>query len=944
MKKWCLLIAMAVGLGATTQAATVNWSAGIDHGFSLENGSELPVGSLVRLGWFRDPTSGMPLTDSQIQALKTSTADLNLAFVEVGATTIGSGFTPVLPGHFSAVSPVANGLNMAGKQMFIWVLNAATVSEADEQAILYWSISNTAANPDGTADSPGLRWRFPEGEAFPGSTTIDVTDLTVGTGSLGAGARLLVGRYPNGTSSASGAANFGLENLYQPPIVSTQTVLAGGSVGVVYRQELAAIEGMPSFTWDVIGGELPNGLVMSSAGVITGRPTFAGVFTFIGRARDLVGSSVSREFRITIGSVPLLISDGANLPDAGLNNQYALNLQAEGGTAPYTWSLQSGVLPNGMTLSDEGLLAGTPTESGVFSFLAKCVDAGGLEATRTFQLQVLSLAIVTPSALPNGIVRIPYQLAMTAVGGRPPYTWSLVGGALPTSALPGTVLEPTGILTFTPTAEAISIFTLEVRDSNNVVVTREFTLEALRVGVVPTINAPVFPEATVGAHFTFQLSGSYNAVRFSAVGLPRGLVLNPLTGVISGRPVGLGVYPVTVRAANSAGRSRAVVANLAVRGLIGAKYIGSIAHNTAVNGNIGGRLDLTTTRVGSYSLKLTHGGAVKIYKGRIEIDEDGKTVVRVARGTTLVVLTVEGDLVSGKITEGGLVSSSAAVYGWRSIWNETTNPAISRRGYYSIGIDILSVPLAENRPLPEGTGYAYFDVKRNGTLTVRGKAADGSTLITPGFIGPSGEILVHTALYSRRGSVTGRLQLTTPTDGDLFENTVEGALTWIKPVVRSRTYPDGFGPLTLSAYGKYLARAGKGWIVSGLPEANQPAQLNFAGGGIEDSATNPSIGFTFTDRWRVIVPLRGGVDNPGRTLLRMPFVPVSRSGANGLVSGTFQLTDGTRKRTAKYQGIVVRGEDEATKAYGYFMLPQLPIGNERPSLTPILSGQVTISQ
>jgi hypothetical protein len=946
-----LLFIMGLALSTSAQAATINWAAGIHHGFSLQNGNELPTGCLVRIGWFRDPSTGLQLTDEQIESFKTSTSDLDLRFVEAGRSTIGSGFVPSIASHFSAVATLPEsglGVSLVGKQMYLWILNAPTLGGATEQAILYWNIANTVTNPDGTSDTPGTRWRFPEQEAFPGSTTIDLTDLTTGTGSLAAGARLLVGTYPTGTSASSGFANFGLANLYQPPVVDTSTVLAGGSVGVPYKQELSVIEGTPSYVWDITGGELPAGLFMNEEGVISGSPIFAGVFTFIGRARDLVANTVSREFSLTIASIPLAITSPP-LPDAGKDAQYALNLIAEGGTAPYEWSLDSGALPDGITLTSGGLLAGTPTGSGVASFVVKCEDAGALMSTRAFTLNVQALAITTGAKLKNGILGVPYTLPLTVIGGKPPYTWSLVGGALPSGQPPGDVLNPAGSLNFTPSVEEVSMFTLQVQDSDGSTANRSFTLEVLRNRIKPTADTPVFGVVTVGSTFSHMLSGLNAPTKFIATGLPLGLVLNAKTGEIRGRAEIAGLFPVSVKVANAAGTSPAVSANLLVEpmpaGAIGT-YIGSIAHNIRVNGNLGGRLDLTTTKRGSYSLKLTQGGKAKSYSGWLESDAERNPIVQLGFGTTELHLALDADhdTLTGRITETAGGRSDAAVAGWRSIWNESTKPATQYIGFYSMGIDLASVPLAETRPVPDGTGYAYAEVQRNGKLRVSGKTADGKVILSPGFVGPNGEVLVHQPLYSKLGSMTGRLRLVADEGGGFSENTLVGTLTWIKPAALGRTYANGFGPLTMLVFGKYLARYQKGWKVSGLPEANLAATLNFAGGGVEVSSTDPNVEFSLTDGQKALVPTPGGPDNPGRTVLVIPFVNRTGVGVNGLFSGTFRLVDGTRARTVRFQGMIIRGPDGTTKAYGYFMLPQIPNVGETVTTSPILSGQVTITQ
>jgi hypothetical protein len=73
-------------------------------------------------------------------------------------------------------------------------------------------------------------------------------------------------------------------------------------------------------------------------------------------------------------TIPLAVST-ATLPKGVMSVPYSQSLHASGGRAPYTWSLQSGSLPPGLTLSSSGLISGTPTQAGAFNFSVHVVDS-----------------------------------------------------------------------------------------------------------------------------------------------------------------------------------------------------------------------------------------------------------------------------------------------------------------------------------------------------------------------------------------------------------------------------------------------------------------------------------------------------------------------------------------------------------------------------------------
>ena len=76
------------------------------------------------------------------------------------------------------------------------------------------------------------------------------------------------------------------------------------------------------------------------------------------------------------------------LPPAELNTPYMATLEAIGGTPPYTWSIASGSLPPGLSLSSDGTITGTPTATGTFTFSLEVVDSLGASARVTQSLEV----------------------------------------------------------------------------------------------------------------------------------------------------------------------------------------------------------------------------------------------------------------------------------------------------------------------------------------------------------------------------------------------------------------------------------------------------------------------------------------------------------------------------------------------------------------------------
>jgi uncharacterized protein (TIGR03437 family) len=100
------------------------------------------------------------------------------------------------------------------------------------------------------------------------------------------------------------ATDVALVTAVLPPTITTSTLLALGSVGVTYSQTLSASGGSPPYNWSLASGALPNGLILSASGVITGTPIEQGSSTFVVRVTDSALVSAVQTFSLTVGAAP----------------------------------------------------------------------------------------------------------------------------------------------------------------------------------------------------------------------------------------------------------------------------------------------------------------------------------------------------------------------------------------------------------------------------------------------------------------------------------------------------------------------------------------------------------------------------------------------------------------------------------------------------------------
>lgn len=225
-----------------------------------------------------------------------------------------------------------------------------------------------------------------------------------------------------------------------------------------------------------------------------------------------------------------------SVPYGVVTRAYSFQLQASGGQTQYIWSIISGALPPGLSLSTNGVISGTPGTNGIFNFTVRVTDAVSAMADSNLSIAIYFPAqITTAPTLPVFVEGVVYCLHLQASGGLAPYNWSEFNGSgngLP----PGLVLNPSGLLSGTPLSSLASYqFTLHITDSASP------SQVAQRVCAI--FNGTLFvapfslPNGTVDGNYNAQLTASGGQAPYTWSVLSGTLppVLNLSTnGVISG--------------------------------------------------------------------------------------------------------------------------------------------------------------------------------------------------------------------------------------------------------------------------------------------------------------------------------------------------------------------------------------------------------------------------
>jgi hypothetical protein len=343
-----------------------------------------------------------------------------------------------------------------------------------------------------------------------------------------------------------------------PDLTLSPATLPDAKACVEIQQPITAIGGSGSYNYT--SDDLPIELMLipvngKPSTILTGSVTIPGNYTFTVTAEDTATHCiVHRTYTLKVLCSVMVLPE--TLPPATTCASYCKTFTASCGTPPYTFSFSflSGAPPAGLVPSPDGMLCGIPTTPGTDTVTVTATDARGCTGSRTYTFTAACHIAISPPALPNGSVNVPYSQQLTASCGTQPYTFTKVSGSFPPGFPAFALPSSGGLLSGTPTAAGVYRFRIMATDSNGCSGTMDYTLFICP----PTILPPTLPTGTVGTRYNQPItaidgSGSYT-FSVPANALPPGLRLCPpnratrLPAVISGTPTTSGSFTFTVTA------------------------------------------------------------------------------------------------------------------------------------------------------------------------------------------------------------------------------------------------------------------------------------------------------------------------------------------------------------------------------------------------------------
>ena len=437
----------------------------------------------------------------------------------------------------------------------------------------------------------------------------------------------------------------------------------------------------------------------------------------------------------------------------------------------------------------------------------------------------------------------------------------------------------------------------------------------------PELQSFSFTDARVSQDITgLQIPCLKNPAKFAAAGLPPGVKIDPLTGILYGKPTAarhvkgaLVPYQVKITVSNLAGKAVSPLLPWTIHPLpTGAAgvFSGVIGRSDPMNGGLGGTVLLTLTQTGACSGKLLLGASSFSFKGSLDVPVGGGnptlsfSIPRKAPLEPLTVTEAVLDLATGRL-EGELNDGDHSPAASLDAWRRASHTAA---GVYNAALIPGEQVFDDATTYPQGDGWVTFKVSAKATGTWAGRLADGCKFTHAAHLGEDGRASLFALLQKKTGSLLGSTQLSAGS-GDLDGLAIDWFIRAPATPRKTGTYRNG---IPLHAFD----------LIGGpyTPPAAGTRLLTFFGGGLGEDVAVP---LEISSALKLLVPANDSA------LVLTPF-----QAKTGLFGGSF-VHEG---RKAVLSGLLV---PRLQGGRGHFLLQGTPAPGEKAA--PSWSGALRLT-
>jgi uncharacterized protein (TIGR03437 family) len=226
---------------------------------------------------------------------------------------------------------------------------------------------------------------------LPGWASISAGGIASGTPAPGSAGGYSIMIVATDAAGHTASAPFTLTVLSSSggPTITTASPLPAAGAGTYYQAALSATGGSAPYQWS--GSGIPDGLTLSSGGLLSGTPAIAGDATVTAQVTDSSGNVAFQALSLSVTPAKIQILTLSPLAAAEVSVAYSIAFQSANAARPLVWSA-SGQLPPGITFDPTGLLSGTPTAPGDFLFTVQVTDSTGVTTSAGYEVLVRPFA------------------------------------------------------------------------------------------------------------------------------------------------------------------------------------------------------------------------------------------------------------------------------------------------------------------------------------------------------------------------------------------------------------------------------------------------------------------------------------------------------------------------------------------------------------------------
>ena len=929
-----IILTFYCSFGTSLQAANL-YASNLGNGITLEGGTSGLASGTVRFGYFPndfdftsniDDFTAMDTAFIEVVSYSGTISELSTnGFFNLSLTYLTNGSFEGRPyDSTSGATEDTNTGDLVGEKIYIWVLNSTTPSTASQQAIF----------------SSNLKWTDADAAVADSFATTDS-----GTEGIVAHFGLLAG----GSDIGAGANSH---------VLVSSSILPVSNVVATRSPNLATLfSGTPvtfSYTAEGTAPLTQEWYKVGSTTVLGTGPTFtlpAAQVTDSGQFYVKVSNAGSNANSNNVDlSVLAVIPSFSDQPDAAcvtVDSNVTFTATATGqGPLSYRWFKGTTAIPGAIT--DSLTLYGVSLKD---SALYRCEVSNAVagKPNKVLSNQALltvvqdntpvARVVVRPSSTGSTTLSLAYAESGVATLNKARLQWKKDG-----AIIPGQITKTLKISHLQVSANPV-LYTCEVQATGVANPTVGASTELIVVNEAPLITNALalnMPDGKVGEPYLYQVpidsTLSRTPAAFAAV-LPKGLVINKFTGLITGRPEAITPAgrptKVTITVSNgvlpNAVASDLIEITTALAPNLAGTWAGPISRGP-LSMELGGRLDMTLATTGAVSGRITLGTAVHSFAGGLvpdPVNNKHTVTFTVKRLINLPPLTVSFSLGQNLLTDGVITDGAEILTfeGWRNKWLAAPVAATAAEyvANYRLRIQNDDPLIIGDLAYPQGISFASFSVARDGRLTFAGKLADGELISGAAFIGPTGQAFMFQPLYKTvlRGSLLGKFEIDAKANADVKDNTLSGAADWSRPAnsVKNTLYAEGFPAVSLDIKGgAYTAP------LSPLQVLNIASGTNNAEVKLNGAALNVN-GSDVTETASVATGSKVTVGNQSLLGIKLTTVPTTGALSGSLLRGT---------KIEKIEGMIVPVEGVLT-GVGFFL-----VNDPITPLTKRYSGGVTI--